>query len=73
MKITADGSSEPSINFTLEEDFGDVNIMANRKLIAYFHVSPDSEVYLQLVTGIDGDVEGLSVTPPICGRLEVKQ
>ena len=62
MKITADSSSGPSINFTLEEESGDVNIMANGKLIAYFHVNVDStEVYLQLITGIDGDVNGLSV------------
>jgi hypothetical protein len=71
MRITANGSSEPSINFTLEEESGDVNIMANGKLIAYFHLNVDStEVYLQLITGIDGDVDGLSV---INNRLEVKQ
>ena len=70
MKITADSSSGPSINFTLEEESGDVNIMANGKLIAYFHVNVDStEVYLQLITGIDGDVNGLSVMGT---RLEVK-
>jgi hypothetical protein len=68
MKITADGGSEPSINFTLEEESGGVNIMANGQLIAYFHLNVDStEVYLQLVTGID--VNGLSV---IGNRLEVK-
>jgi hypothetical protein len=70
MRITANGSSEPSINFTLEEESGDVNIMANGHLIAYFHIDVDShEVHLQLVFGINGDVEGLSL---VHGKLEVR-
>jgi hypothetical protein len=70
MKIEANGVSEPSINFTLEQEGGDVNIMANGELIAYFHVSPEGDVYLQLVSGIEGDVMGLRV---INNRMEVRQ
>jgi hypothetical protein len=70
MKIEASGLSEPTINFTLEQECGDVNINANGHLIAYFHVSPDDEVYLQLVSGIDGDVKGLRV---LDHRIEVHQ
>jgi hypothetical protein len=68
MIITADGVAEPSINFTLEQECGDVNINANGQLIAYFHVVSSGEVVLQLVSGIE-DIKGLST---VNRRIEVK-
>ena len=68
MIITTDGVAEPSINFTLEQECGDVNINANGQLIAYFHVVSSGEVVLQLVSGIE-DIKGLST---VNRRIEVK-
>ena len=68
MIITADGAAEPTINFTLEEEHGDVNINANGVLIAYFHVVSNGEVVLQLVSGME-EIKGLSL---VNRRVEVK-
>jgi hypothetical protein len=46
----------PIIAFTLEEDGGDVDIMANGSLIAYFHINDEPKVYLQLISGIETEV-----------------